>query len=329
VSLFSTVADFLKPAQPLDSETADALDLVAKMVEPALRFAPGFEKHLTAPVQQALAYCESLVGALPGPIDINRQAFANDPLVHALFATAGDIEQMLGRSQAVRDFLASPACWENDHFYAMFAARRQEKKQLGMEQQGEIVRNDVPQRVLYFSGQTLIEPNCRIDCTLLDLRRKALESLLHTFHAHVEALRHEREGLRADHAVERAHLTILRGSSGGQEIAVITRHLSELDAKLRQRAEALMPEHLIAELADYLAAPAPALRLMPVTITVDRLGIVRDEPDSASNVHTLNFPELTARDRRLHLAMLARINRDEALEAVDKVRDQQHRFLLI
>ena len=46
-------------------------------------------------------------------------------------------------------------------------------------------------------------------------------------------------------------------------------------------------------------------------------------------VHTLNFPELTARDRRLHLAMLARISRDEALEAVEMVRDQLHRFMLI
>lgn len=329
MSLFSAVADFLKPPPPLDRASIDALDLVAKMVGPALRFAPGFEKHLGTPVQHALAYCEGLVGALPGPIDINRQAFANDPLVHALFATAGDIEQMLGRSQAVRDFLASPACWESEHFYAMFAARRQQKKQLGIEQQGEVLRNDVPQVVLYFSGQTLIEPDCQLERTRLALRRKALESLLHTFHSHVEALRHEHEGLRADLSVERAHLTILRGTSGGQEITVSTRHLAELDARLRLRAQALMPEHLIAELADYLAAPEPALRLTPVAVTVDRLGIVRDEPDSDSNVYTLNFPELTARDRRLHLAMLARINRDEAIEAVARVNDQQHRFLLI
>jgi predicted amino acid-binding ACT domain protein len=65
-----------------------------------------------------------------------------------------------------------------------------------------------------------------------------------------------------------------------------------------------------------------------VTITVDRLGIVAMTPADLS-AHTLNFPELTARDRRLHLAMLARIRRDEAVEAVEMVRDQQHRFMLI
>jgi len=329
VSLLSAVADFLKPAPPPDPALRQALERVAELVDPLLKLAPGFERQLSGPLQHALGYCNGLVAALPGPVDINRQAFATDPLVHALFATADDIDQMLGRSQAVRDYLAEPCSWDSDYFYAMFAARRQQKKQLGMAQQGDMIRNDVPQLVLYFSGQTLVEPNCQLDATLHGLRCKALASLLHTFHAHLEALRHEREGLRADVSVERAHLTVLRGSSGGKEYEVSTRHLSELSNRLRHSAESLQPEHLLSALADYLQAPEPALHLTPVSITVDRLGVVRDEPDGDLNAHTLNFPELTARDRRLHLAMLARISRDEAIEAVEMVRDQQHRFMLI
>jgi len=329
VSLLSTVADFLKPAPPLDPSLRKALDRVAELVDPMLKAAPGFEKHLSGPVEYALGYCDGLVGALPGPIDINRKAFADDPLVHALFATADDIDQMLGRSQAVRDYLTEPCSWDSDYFYAMFAARRQQKKQLGMAQQGDVIRNDVPQLVLFFSGHTLIEPNCQLQATLDALRCKALESLLHTFHAHVQALRSEREGLRADVSVERAHLTVLRGSSGGHAREVGTRHLAELDARLRHTAESLMPDHLLDALAEYLRAPEQALHLTPVSITVDRQGVVTEDGSDDSNVHTLNFPELTARDRRLHLAMLARISRDEALEAVEMVRDQQHRFMLI
>ena len=329
MSLFSSVADLLKPAPPPDPSLLRALDRVAELVDPLLRAAGDFEKRLHGPVQHALGYCDELVAALPGPIDINRHAFASNPLVHALFATADDIDQMLGRSQAIRDFLAEPCSWQSDHFYAMFAARRQEKKQLGMAQQGDVIRNDVPQTVLYFSGQTLIEPNCQLENTLHGLRCKALESLLQTFHSHVKVLRHEREGLRSDVSVERAHLTVLRGSSDGQAYQVSTRHLAELDSQLRTTAESLMPEHLLLALADYLARPESALHLTPVSITVDRLGIVHDAPNGDAAVNTLSFPELTARDRRLHLAMLARINRDEALAAVERVRDQQHRFLLI
>ena len=187
----------------------------------------------------------------------------------------------------------------------------------------------MPQLVLYFSEQILVEPSCQLAATGEKLRGRGLESLLQTFHDHVETLRLERQGLRSDVSIQRAHLAVLRGTTPGQEYTVGSRHLAELDARLRQSSEALMPAQLLAALADFLAAPEPALRLSPVRITVDRLGIVRDQVGDEVNLNTLNFPELTARDRRQHLVMLARISRDEALEAVAMVRDQQHRFMLI
>lgn len=330
MSLFSTVAELLHPHHaPSNPSVLKALERVADRVDPLLRAAPGFERRLAGPIEHALGYCDGLVAGLPGPIDINRHAFASDPLVHALFATADDIDQMLGRSQAVRDFLAEPCSLESDHFYAMFAARRQQKTQLGLARQGDVIRNEVPQTVLFFCGQTLIEPNCQLEATLRGLRCKAFESLLHTFHSHLKAVRHERDGLRADAAEERNHLTVLRGSPAGHEYAVSTRHLAELDAQLRTTAESLMPEHLLEALAAYLQAPEAALHLMPVTVTVDRLGVIHDATADDTGVNTLNFPELTTRDRRLHLATLARISRDEAAAAVEMVRDQQHRFMLI
>ncbi len=328
MSLFSAVADFLKPTPPPDPQLAAALARVAGRVDPILRAAGDFDNRLANPLSHALGYCAGLVAALPGPIAVDRRAFADDPLVHALFATADDIDQMLGRSQAVRDFLASPASWEADHFHALLVARRQEKVQLGMKRNGEVIENDVPQRVLYFSDQTLIEPQCDLGGLRDCLREKALDSLLHTFQAHLDALRHERDGLRADASVERAHLTVLQGATSGPACAVHTRHLTELDARLRETVETLMPDPLLDALADFLRAPEPALRLSPFSISVDRLGIIREPADDIA-VHTLHFPELSTRDQRLHLAMLARIDRDEARAAVAAVRDQQHRFMLI
>ena len=329
MSLFTTLVDFLKPSAPLDPAIINALDRISTLVDPMLKLAPGFEKHLAFPIQYALGYCDGLTAALPGPIDINRQSFATDPLVHALFATADDIAQMLGRSQEIRDFLAEPEGLANEYFYAMFAARRLQKKQLGMAQHGDVIQNDVPQLVVYFSSHTLVEPSSDLESTQAKIRTRGLESLLHTFHDHVETLRNERNGLRGDISVERAHHTVLHGKTPGQEYEVRTRHLAELDSHLREHTELLMPDQLIKALADFLNAPEPALHLEPVSITIDRLGVVHDEASDDINVHTLNFPELTGRDKRLYLAMLARFSRDEALEAVEMVRDQQHRFMLI
>ena len=90
-----------------------------------------------------------------------------------------------------------------------------------------------------------------------------------------------------------------------------------------------MPDQLLQALCDFLQAPEASLCLAPVSITVDRLGVVSDRAADDINVHTLNFPELRGRDKRQYMVMLARIRRDEAQAAVDIVRDQQRRFMLI
>jgi hypothetical protein len=329
VSFLAAIADLLKPTAPPDPEVSAALDRVIGMVDPLVRAAPRLEKHLLGAVEHALGYCAGLVAALPGPIEINRRSFGNDLLVHALFATPNDIDDMLGRSQAVRDFLERPECWASDCFCAMLAARRQQKHQFGMAQQGNIIRADVPQEVLYFSDQTLIEPCCDLATTRHRLQAKALESLLRAFNSHVDTLRHEREHLRADLSMEHAQLIAIQKRHDDIEEEKHTRHLVELDFNLRQNGEALMPENLVDVLADFLRHPETALSLTPVSICIDRMGIVHDAGQDDSDAQTIVFPELSSRDRRQHLATLVRISRDEALNAVNKSRERQKRYIII
>lgn len=329
MTFLSALADLLKPAPQPDPEVTAALDRVIGMVDPLVRAAPRLDKHLLAAVEHALAYCQGLVNALPGPFEINRHSFASDMLVHALFATPRDIDEMLGRSQAVRDFLQRPECWMSDCFCAMLAARRQQKRQFGMAQQGNLIRNDVPQEVLYFSDQTLIEPCCSLELTRARLQARALESLLRTFNTHVENLRQERQALRADLSVEQAQLLVSQRTHHAREEECHTRHLVELDVRLRENGEALMPEHLVEVLADFLRHPEDALSLTPVSIRIDRLGIVHGEREADDDAQTINFPELSSRDRRQHLATLVRISREEAQQAVAAALDRQKRYILI
>lgn len=329
MGLFAAINGILKPSSPPDPATRQALERIVELVDPFLKSAAGFEHMLAAPVHHTLGYCEGLVSALPGPIDIGRRAFAADPLVHALFATADDIGRMLGNSQAVRDYLDDPACYASDHFYALLAARRQEKHQLGLALQGEVIHSDVPQTLVYFCDHTLVEPHCDLEATRAHLRAAAFDSLLKSFHAHVEALRLEKESLAADCSAERSHLTILRGHSG-TEVTVSTRRLAELDAHLHAVAESLMPEQIEEALAAYLRVPEVSLRLDPVNIHVDRSGVVAGpDADGSPDVATLSFPELIGRDQRRHLVMLVRIDREEAQQAVESSLDRQRRFLVI
>jgi len=229
----------------------------------------------------------------------------------------------------VRDFVASAERLESDTFHALFAARRHVKKQLGMARHGDVIHADVPQEVVYFGDQLLLEPDCQLATLKEKLRLRTLDSLLLTFREHVDALRLERDGLRADASVQRAHLTVLRGQTPGEEQALHTRHLTDLEAKLRTTAESLMPDQILEALATFLMHPEASLSTHETCITVDRMGIVCDANPDDSNVSTLDFPEMRGRDKRIYMVVLARIRRTEAEAAVDLVRDQQRRFMLI
>lgn len=326
MNILASLLELINPP-PTDPRIARALERIAGFVDPLLPATSGFEKQLTGPIQHALDYCQGLVNALPGPVEVGHAQFAQNPLVHALFATAGDIDEMLGRSQEVRDFLRQPCAWESDHFYALLSARHEQKKQLGLARQGELIHNDVAQTVLYFSAHVLVEPDCQLENTLTRLRCKAFERLLDDFHAHIASLREQRETLRSALTLARSQQSMLLGSGHETAHTTASTEVAALDRQLAEINTALMPETQLQNLAAHLQNAEATLQPRPVSLYVDSLGVL--QPDAAHDGQAISFTELKGRDGYLHLLILARIDRDEAQEAVAKVRDEQQRLTIL
>jgi hypothetical protein len=337
MSLFSALGGLFHPRTPPDAAVLAAIERLVDLIDPALRNVGGYVHKLEAPVHYALGYCAGLVAALPGPVDINQHAFSSDKLVHALFATASDIALMLGESQAVRDYLAESASYDSDELYALLAARRCTKRVLGYVVEGDGIRSDVPQELLYFTAHTLVETRGNLDAIREGLRTAAFDSLGKNFRAHVDALREERSGLLGVRSMAQAHLTVLRGKTDDEQYAVHTRRIAELDASLRSAVESLMPEQLLDALASNLLRPEQLLRLEPVVLAVDRAGVLADFDGAASSFPAkeeakdvrLELCELTSRDRRRNVILLVRFRRDDAAASVEAAKVRRDRFLII
>lgn len=326
MNILASLLELINPP-PTDPRIARALERIAGFVDPLLPATPGFEKQLTGPILHALDYCQGLVSTLPGPVEVGHQSFAADPLVHALFATAHDIDEMLGRSQEVRDFLREVCAWESEHFYALLSARREQKHQLGLARQGDIIRSEVAQTVLYFSAHTLVEPDCQLENTLTRLRCKAFERLLDDFHARIAGLREAREPLRAALSLARSEQSMQQGAGHEAAFATASQRVAELDRQLAEITQALMPENQLKALAAHLQNAEQVLQPRPVTLCIDSLGVIQE--NDAIDSQQIRFLELKGRDEHLHLLILARIARDEAREAVAKVRDEQQRLTIL
>lgn len=314
------ILDWIRPSSPLDAKTQALIELAVTTVDPLIRQVSGHQAKLAPAVRHAIDYCDDIARRVPGPFEISRAAFAADPMVHALFGSADDIETMLARSQCVRDHLLELTL-DDGQCCALLGMRHREKSGFGVELSGDTVRMDVPQKTLYFSDHTLAEPSRDLESMRLRLRHMLYEGLLKGFAAHVADVRSEREGLHRDQAI--AHACV----RSGNDPETHTRRLETLEEQLRTTEDALHPRHLLDTLAASLANPEPHLRLEPVSISVDRSGVITGV-GSEGEGDTLHFTELTSRDQRRWVVILARIEREEARRSLERFESSK-RYIVI
>lgn len=312
--------DWLKPAPPLDVAMQKRIEHAVTAVDPLIRQLGGHERILAPAVEQAWHYCERLALAIPGPFAISRAAFANDPLIHALFGSADDIEIMLATSQCVRDYLTSTDV-VSEQCCVLLGMRPKIIAGFGTRIAGDVIRHDEPQKTLSFADHTLAEPGPDLDAAHDRLAQAMFDGLLKSFVAHVDEVRAERQDLHDAAAIARA-----QARASGPESH--TRRLADLEERLRATADTLQPENLIRTLAAHLATPEASLSLQPVQLWVDRFGIIAEGEDEREHADALRFVELQTRDQRRWVVMVVRIEREEARTAIERF-DERRRYIVI
>jgi hypothetical protein len=326
MGLISTMTDWLSPNALGETERA-AIEKIIDRVDPKLRVVSGYQRKLAKAVREAMEYCDGLVAAIPGPVEVDVKAFGRDPLVHAVFAAPEDIPRMLGTSREMKKFIAAPENQGADHIYALIGMRRKEKTVVAPALQGEHVREGVTQRLLYFADHTLRELSLDADRTRQGLRHSACDSLAASFAVHLDGLRREKLDVHMAWEQERAFARSAAAQAASEADAHDHRK-TEIEESLRQMAASLEPARVLDALAEWLANPEPRLRLVSTSVYVDRLGVLSQPVPGNPDVQMLNFPELVGRDRRHWLVLLVRIPREDAVRAQMEY-GQANRYLII
>lgn len=310
MGFWQRISELLGPEPPVDAAVVHGVEHAVMAVDPMLKAVGGLEKALGPGVAHALAYCADLVDQLPPALTIRHGSFASDPLVHALFASADDIDLMLGRSAALREFLADGSSAFVEDCYALLGMRRNQKTVLGMALHGDVLQPEAPQKLLYFTDHTLRELSLSEEETRRRLQFDAFDSLVQKFADELKAQRQARDELRLTWESERA---TGRGELMPDEKAW---RLGTLEARYQEAVAELAPEKVVQHFGQWLMAPEKHLYLEPCTVTVDRMGMVVEPDPNRTDIHTLACPQLVSRDRRRWIVLLARLSCAEARDAV-------------
>ncbi|WP_168788428.1 hypothetical protein [Paraburkholderia aromaticivorans] len=307
-------------------------EIVERIVRlgPQLRLARDYEARLAPAVHQATGYLRRLVAQVPAAREASVAAWATDPYIHAFFATPDDVAPVFSHSEALRNCLRDhPAV---DEVFAVLGMAVDERRTLGVAQDGAITRTDVAQTTVNFSDHqvrvcAVSEVALREEIVLRVLDQLTLQGL-----GEIEADTLRRDSLEQERALLRTRLKILErqgigvrsllGSEASCSFAEVARLQAQLDendralANLGLKTEAL--ERELQMVCKVLALPDAHVYVQKKKFLLDRLNVVVEDGDTRpAQEMELQIARMPASPNAIRVFSMVRFKRQDLLPERD------------
>lgn len=286
-----------------DAPDAALTQSMARMIalNPNLGLASRWRERLAPSVRMARTYLHDVVAALPPPRDMDSRTWADDPYIHALFATPHDVTLTVTRSPEVR------ACFEQtpqtETVVAILGFAMTERHTLGAALEGDVMRSEVPRTTVSFHDYTLrlcapaLTPLCEeIEARLLD--QLAMEAI-----RRVASERSQRDRLEQERVLLRTRLSVLRKGAAGAEGMLAVADTPDAGERARLEAELSANERALAELglpgteidrqldalADVLRHADAYFHILVRRLCLDAMNVVATTPEESSRACELQL----------------------------------------
>jgi hypothetical protein len=309
-SLFQRVADALfGSGQPADTEAdrklvADMIELTVDAVEPRVRMYSGYQGKLEGCVRDTITYLRAIGRERLDPVLLTRAAWSDDPRVNAFFATADDVSACLGRSRELRTFFDDPANRDVSEAYALLGMKKDERTVLGMELQGDAVRQDVAQVAVNFSEHRIVAPASTLAATRLEAGRRIMRRLAQVALSRIIALDMKVTELQEHKAYLAARLRVLNLARDGMEglvrdPATIGEQIDAVELELKQTVDGYIEakaslatlDSYIERIQEVFGHPEQHVSLTHTPLRMSRMGI-KVEENFQGLVNDLSLAEL-------------------------------------
>jgi hypothetical protein len=307
-----------RSARERAKDIAATVEQVVEGTDPRLRGVGGYRRTLAPALARTLEFIDALVASLPGPIELSRRSWQDEPCVNAFFGAADDVPRTLTRSKELRDFFLHTA--QAHEAFALLTLTRQEKSVLGMTLQGDMIQREVPQVSVGFVEPRILAPAVSERAAREEVRRRALNLFVLHAQNRLTELQARREGLEQERQIQQLRLRHARTrqqslaavEDDSDEIAGIEKALEENARALEALGGVRAPlEGQLEEVRAVFASPEGHLGIERVSLRVNRMGI-KVEEGAAELAHELDLFEFSMGSAR-RVATLVRCPRAEML----------------
>jgi hypothetical protein len=261
-----------------------AIERAVDGTDPWLRGLTGYRRKLRPAVAHAIDHVVGLVDSLEAPLELSPERYGHSPLLQLAFISREQLAQFLREDKALTALHhgsghpPAPAT-------ALLAMECDLRQALGVALQGETLVRDVVQVTVGMTSHRLLDPAADLSETRRMLKRRAFDHLLSLALARIVAVEHVREDLLARRTLLQAKHAMLDGSGWGfgspgpdnqLQMEEIQRQIAGIEGELGEFGgdDRYIEKHLEI-VVDVLTGAERQLWSEPLTLTVDRMGILR------------------------------------------------------
>ncbi len=313
-------AEYAEKSGQREVRVLDAIEQVVEGTDPRLRMVRGYERKLYTGVETALDYTDDLIDQLLEPLNLVKSTYGSNPYLRAYFASMDRISELLRHSRSFQEFLAYRDNKYLNECYALLAMSKEERTTLGMKMSGNIIRRDVSQTVVNFSGHRLITPGADLAMTKQKLKERAFSHFIEETLDRMVSLRFHKDELEVQRNLLRSKLMALKkcgtfGLEGELQTACLTdavskkdfRELQEIEKELKRLvAHPMTLDDYVTEMDTIMSHPEKHLTSGHSTVRVNSMGIKTDDP-ADKQAETLTLQEVQLGNNISYVVSLVRI----------------------
>ena len=304
---------------PVDKALLErATERVVEGSDPRLRALPGYGRRLRAPVETAVRHVIDLVGRLPEPAEISRQAFRNDPRLRAFFVSPEHLQETMAGCPMMSDYLRGAKPAAGDAIFGLLSMTRSEKNVLGMDLRGDTLQREVAQVAVNFSDHRYLGPSGDETETRRELMRRGFDFLIEKALASIIAARSKKAELDQQRQLLQRKLRAMEAGSWGLEAAFAPSEagptdLAALEAEIQAVENELLAlgskphalEHSLEHIGATLGDPARWLDMRSVSLELSPMS-VKAGPGTTGRSCQLELTELFSASGQQRTVLLGR-----------------------
>ncbi len=263
----------------------DLVDLVMEETDPRMKAIPGVRAKLEPSVRHTIAFLVDIGGRLPRTaLKLSPSGWTASPEINAIFPGPDDISRVLGQSHDLRRYFQAEG--GATAVYAWLGAERQERRILGMEMSGEVLRQEVPQITVSFANPRVVFPAPTVQEARVELGMAIFRGLLGVAMERIEAAQSRVKGLGEQKAMLQVRLRRLKTSGSGIDALAAddtgaALKIQETEQALKQtlsdlasaKADTVGLDAWLNEIQGVLNRPEDIVQAVEVPVRVNRMGV--------------------------------------------------------